>query len=175
MRLLPQRRPGLPDEARANARLAKGDRVLAWAEVAEGGWLLGTRTHLVHVPVDAPPARLAWSEVQAADWASDTGTLSVSEVGEFGRPRTRRTFRLDDGDLLLQLVRERVQASIVLQRHTPVHGNRGVTVVVRRQPDGALALLVEYDEGVDPGAEQTARIVEAAVARARDEVGAEPI
>lgn len=163
-----------PVRVPAPLRAAAGERVLAWSPV-EDGWLAGTRGHLVHVPTEGPPVRLAWADVQAADWSQDEATLTVTEVGEFGATRGRRTFRLGEAALLLQLVRERVQASIVLQRHHVVSGKRGVRVVARRHADGTIAWLVEYDEGVDPESPQTVRIVEKALVQARSDVGAEPI
>jgi hypothetical protein len=75
--------------------------------------------------------------------------------------------------LLLQLVRERVTASVVLQRHVAIHGKRGVRVIARRAPTGARALswLFEYDEGIDPGDPFVEHAAQEALAAARDEVG----
>lgn len=147
------------------------ERPLAWARL-EDGWLAGTRSQLVHVPVSGEPTGVAWSSVQAADWSQDDSVLTVIEVGH---PEARCTFRLGEADLLLQLVRERVQASIVLQRHHPVTGKAGIRVIGRRAPGGAIAWSVEYDEGVDPDAPCTRRTVESALTEARQDVGAEPI
>ena len=54
--------------------------------------------------------------------------------------------------LLLQLVRERVTATVVLQRHVPIAGRRGLRVIARRAPGGdrAVTWVYEFDEGVDP-------------------------
>lgn len=139
--------------------------VLAWA-ATEDGWLVGTRAELVHVPAEGQPVRLPWWEVHAADWSQDEETLTVAGLG---------AFRVHDAGLLLQLVRERVQASIVLQRHHPVHGRHGFRVVARRRPDGGIVWLVEYDAGVDPDAPGTVRAVRDALRQARSDVGAEPI
>ena len=53
---------------------------------------------------------------------------------------------------LLELVRERITASVVLQRHVPIAGKRGVRVIARRRAAGSreLSWLFEYDEGIDP-------------------------
>ena len=50
------------------------------------------------------------------------------------------------------MVRERVTATVVLQRHVAVEGSRGVRVIARRAPSGRreVSWLFEYDEGIDP-------------------------
>ena len=52
---------------------------------------------------------------------------------------------------LLQLVRERVSASVVLQRGRIVEGKRGLKVIGRRSPAGGpIRWMFEYDDGLDP-------------------------
>ena len=53
---------------------------------------------------------------------------------------------------MLELVRERVTASVVLQRHVAVSGRRGLRVIARRAPRGNAPVdwFFEYDAGVDP-------------------------
>ena len=68
--------------------------------------------------------------------------LRVSEVGAWGEPRPEHRFVIDEPGRLLELVRERVTASVVLQRHVPVDGRRGVRVIARRAPGGAGSALV---------------------------------
>jgi hypothetical protein len=151
-------------------------RVLAWTESARG-WLAGTPTALHVVPSHGVPLRLAWEDVQHADWRADDEVLEVAAVGEFGRPRATYSFRLAASaatDRLVQLVRERVTASVVLQRRVTVAGTDGFTVLGRRSPAGGpVAWFVDYDEGVQP--DQVAAEVDAAVAQARSEVGDQPI
>jgi hypothetical protein len=151
-------------------------RVLAWAESARG-WLAGTPTALYVVPTHGAPLRLSWEEVQHADWRADDEVLEVAAVGEFGRPRATYSFRLAASTptlRLVQLVRERVTASVVLQRRVTLTGTRGFTVLGRRSPAGGeVGWFVDYDPGVEP--DEVAAEVDAAVARARAEVGEQPI
>ena len=105
----------------------------------------------------SPTARLPWEEVEAADWDHDLARLRVSEVGQWGLPRVEHALTLDDSapgdtDRLLQLVRERVTASVLLVRHVPITGKRGVRVVGRRAPAGRSQVhwVYEYDAGIDP-------------------------
>jgi hypothetical protein len=148
-------------------------RALAVAETADGTWLVGTRRALAVVgPEDV--RQIPWEQLQAADWDQEESRLRFSEVGEFGRPRPTYSFTLPDAEprLLLQLVRERVTASIVLQRRHVVAAKRGFTVVGRRPPTGGpISWMVEYDDGIDPDDPDVARAADAVLERAREDVG----
>lgn len=150
-----------------------GERLLAWATVAGGGWVAGTRDALY-----LPSARLPWEEVQAADWDSDLARLQVSEVGTWGERRVRHALTLDtaaegDAQRLLQLVRERVTASVLISRHVPVAGRRGVRVIGRRAPSGRSEVqwVFEYDAGIDPDDPFVQTAAEDALAAAKADVG----
>ena len=95
---------------------------------------------------------MPWERVETADWDREEERLRVAEVGEFGQARPVHTFTVAEPRRLLQLVRERVMASVVLQRRVVVSGRQGVLVVARRAPrgNGEITWACEYDEGVDP-------------------------
>ena len=80
--------------------------------------------------------RVPWETVEKADWSQDDSTLTVVEVGYWGERAPGPHARLDEPGRFLQLVRERVTASVVLQRHVPVRGRRGR---LRDRPPGAAA------------------------------------
>jgi hypothetical protein len=142
--------------------------VLAHASSPDGV-VAGTRVAL-YLPGGR---RIPWEQVEAADWDLETETMRVSEVGTWGEVRPAHTFALSEPARLLQLVRERVTASVVLQRHVPISGKRGVRVIARRAPTGSgqLSWLFEYDEGVDPDDPFVVQAAEEALLAARDEVG----
>lgn len=147
---------------RSGLEVARGERVLAWATTAEGTVVGGTR--------DAAylPARLAWEQIETASWDRDASQLSV--VGLDG---TVHRVAIEEQGRFLELLRERVTASVVLQRHVAVDARRGLRVVGRRPPRGdrPITWSVAYDEGVDPD-DALVRIAAAeAVAAARVEVG----
>ncbi len=153
------------------AGLGRGEKVLAHAQDGER-WLLGTRYALVVVESGADPVRLAWEQVQAADWDQDASTLTVTEVGEFGRTRGAFVFALDNPVLLLQLTRERVTASVVLQRGYLTDGKSGFKVIGRRSPDGGpIVWMHEYDAGIDPDDPAVVAAAADALERARADVG----
>lgn len=140
-----------------------GERLLA-----SSGEVGGTRDALYL------PQRLPWEQVASADWDQEARTLSVTEVGHFGEERAVHVVRLEDAGRLLQLVRERVTASIALQRHVPVADRKSVRVLARQAPGrrGELAWFVEYDAGLDPADPAVDAVVQAALAAARADIGA---
>ena len=83
------------------------------------------------------------------------------------------TATLTDPGRLLELVRERVTASVVLQRHVTLGRRRGLRVIARRAPSGAGAVqwVYEYDEGVDPDDPEVRAAADEALELARRDVG----
>jgi hypothetical protein len=149
-------------------RSPNGERVLAREAAVDGTVVAGTRDSL-HVG----ELRIPWEAIETADWDADSSTLTVTEVGRWGEERPVHRIALADPARLLQLVRERVTASVVLQRHVPVRGRKGLYVVARRAPgkDEPLTWLYEFDEGIDPDDPEVRRRAEAALAQAQQDVG----
>ena len=149
-------------------------KVLAAVEAQDGTWLVGTRDafHAVH-PDGATEVALRWEEVQRADWDLDTETLQVVAVGEYGRPVTAYSFVLPAPGALLPLVRERVTASVLLQRRVDVERKRGFSVIGRRSPTGRgdVTWAFEFDRGVDPDDPAVMAAAEAALRDARESLG----
>jgi hypothetical protein len=163
----------VPSQVLDAAGLRPGERVLAGTLADNGAtWLLGTHSAL-HVVREGAGVRVPWERVERADWDRDEERLVVTEVGEFGRVRPRHTFGVEEPGLLLELVRERVTASVVLQRRVPVAGKRGLTVIGRRPPagDGEVAWAFEFDPGVDPEDPAVVAAAEAALRTAQDDLG----
>lgn len=157
----------VPRRERPPIEVAAGERVLAWATSTDGP-VGGTRDALY-----VPGARIPWEQVEAAEWDTDFGILRVSEVGSWGAARPVHELTIDEPGLLLELVRERVTATIVLQRHVPIEGKRGLRVIARRAPGGdrALSWVYEYDAGIDPADPLVRQAAGEALSAARDEVG----
>jgi hypothetical protein len=158
---------------RPPVEVADGERLLAWAPLADGHWVAGTRDALY-----LPGARVPWELVEAADWDRDAGRVRLSEVGAWGERRVEHVLTVDadasaDADRLLQLVRERVTASVLMVRHVPISGRRGLRVIGRRAPSGRshVQWLYEYDEGIDPDDPFVRTAAEDALAAARADVG----
>jgi hypothetical protein len=183
MRRLFERGPGAPDDVVARAGLPRGDKVLAATRAVDGTWLLGTRAALVLVPAadggpvapeaERPATTIPWEQVEAADWSRDDDRLRVSEVGVFGRARPVHELTLDDPGTLLAMVRERVTASVVLQRRVEVRDGLGLLVVARRAPNGTgdITWAYELDAGLDPDDRTVRQAAEAGVRAAAEELG----
>jgi hypothetical protein len=161
-------RRGLKRQPRPDVEVRRGESVLAWAEATDGTVVAGTRDALY-----VGTTRLPWERVEAADWDRDADRLRVSEVGTWGEERVEHTFAFDEPGRLLELVRERITASVVLQRYVRVRGRRGVFVIARRAPRGdrPMQWVYEFEEGIDPDDPEVRRLAEAALAQAREEVG----
>jgi len=163
-----------PADVLERAGIERGEGVLASAQSTEGVWLLGTRSALTLVS-GTGVVRIPWEQVENADWERDDERLRVVEVGEFGQERPVHVLTLSDPTRLLQLVRERVTASIVLQRRVLTSGKRGLRVVGRRAPngDGPISWSYELDHGVDPSDPVVRLAAEAGLREAQAELGSE--
>jgi hypothetical protein len=161
---LPNRRPSI--------ELAPGESELARAE-SEAGLVVGTRDAL-YVPTGAGHVRVPWEQVESADWDNEGDRLRVREVGTWGERRPEHLLTIADPGRLLELVRERVTATVLLQRHVAVDGSRGVRVIARRAPSGGreVTWLFEYDEGIDPVDPLVVLAADRALAAAQEDVGA---
>lgn len=155
--------------------LQRGEKALAQATAADGSVLVATRDALHLAPTDgqgSAPRRIDWEQVETADWDAETSTFRLSEVGRWGEERPVHVFVLSDARVFLELVHDRVTASIVIQRHVAVpHG--GVRVIARRAPHGESQIqwLYEYDEGVDPDDPVVRAAAEQALSAAKADVG----
>lgn len=151
--------------------VAAGERVLASCETVEGVVLAGTRD--AFYIGTAPITRVPWQQVAAADWDRDDAVFRLSLVGSWGEEKVVHSYGLTEPGRLLELVRERVTASIVLQRHVPLAGRRGVRVIGRRPARGIgeIEWFFEYDEGVDPADPAVRDASGSALAAARADVG----
>ncbi|HEU5043640.1 MAG TPA: hypothetical protein VFT75_05875 [Nocardioidaceae bacterium] len=169
-----RRLSGIPAPVLKRAGLGPGEKVLASATSQDGAWLLGTRVALYLVPPEsAEPRRIPWEHVERADWQRDDQRLVVAEVGRYGEVRPRHTFFIDQPGSLLSFVRERVTASVVMQRRVVVEGKKGLFVIARRPPDGAGAIswAYEFDRGVDPADPLVSELAEQGLLAAAEELG----
>jgi hypothetical protein len=159
-----------------HAHLPRGERLLAAARAADGTWLIGTRAALVLVRPQGQAQRLAWEEVAHADWDRDQDRLRVVELADFGVAPVVHELSLEDPGLVLDLVRERVTASVLLTRRVAVERRRGLTVIARRAPGGSdpVTWSYELDPGLDPDDPLVRAAAEQGLRSAREELGLDP-
>lgn len=165
------RTESVPSEVRDTLGLASGERVLASGQSKEGVWFVGTDRRLYIASDDV--TRLPWERVERASWDRDSSELLVEEVADFGERYTSHTARFDDPRRLLELVRERVTASVLLTRNVPITGSRGIKVVARRSPlrTGDVEFSYVLADGLDPADEAVLEAGRRGVAAIRDDLG----
>lgn len=144
-------RKSVPDEVKARLTIERGERILAADRDFSDRWWVGTNLAL-HVPEDAGYRRLPWERIDAVRWDHDAEVLRITETAPFGEPTPSLTANVSTSSRLLRLVRERVMASIVINRHVPLYGKHGVRVLARRRPgtDDPLAWSMVFDAPLDP-------------------------
>jgi hypothetical protein len=140
-----------------SGELAKDERVLGVAELADGGYLLATSRGL-WLP-DVQRARLVgWHLISKATWAQNA--LAVTEAEETGTvggavllaDRPVRRLRLRRPGRVPEVVHARVTGSIKSTHHRDLPG--GGAWVVQRSVSGVdgFVLQVRADPGTDPDA-----------------------
>lgn len=191
------RRPSLPAPLRTRLALPPGDRVLVVTELADGGWAVATRRALYVVdgpgagdpPASGSPAataptrpavtgadaphdpavvRHAWAEVDRASLDAESATLVVHWVTGSSQPLALTGTGARD---FAQVLRERVQSSVVHSEKVPVRGGGTVRVALRRDEDGELVSQVIGDGTVDLRDPAVAALVDAAERRVRSAAG----
>ena len=165
------RRLRLPADVRGRLTLERGERPLAWASDRDGQWYVGTDRAL-HLADGDGFRRLAWEQVERADWQRDASILAVIEVAAWGAPEPRTEIGVDDPGSLLELLRERVTKSVVATIYARVRGRAGLSVIGRRSPVGNGPIVWSYllAEGLDPDDPEVADVAERTLREAEREL-----
>jgi len=162
------RRKRLDPDLLAALNLQHGEHVLAWAEDAAGRPVVASETalHLQRTPPSY--TRLGWETIERASYKD--GFLTVLLTDEPGSSGLR--IPLGDDKRLAIVVRDRVTASIVVDRFITLTDDMGFRVVGRRAPGSDhVAWRVERDAGL-PDTEEIRLSIDQALAEVRAEVGA---
>lgn len=153
------------------------ENVLAAVQLLDGSWVAGSRAAL-YLPTETEGAvavrRVGWEKIERAGWDSEESILRVYETTAFGTPLRATELKVDDPGRFGQLLRERIDASVLVQRHVPLAGKKGVRVVGRRnpsEPDAAISWNFVLDKGLEPTDPGLIERAEAALAAVRDEFG----
>jgi hypothetical protein len=167
----------LADAVSAAAREATGSKedILAAVQLTNGRWAAGTRA-AVYLPSDSADAdrRVGWEQIERANWDSEASVLHIYETTDFGTPLRATELKVEDPGRFGQLLRERVDASIIVQRHVPLAGKRGVRIVGRRNPavtDAPVTWNFVLDKGLEPDQPGVVDAADAALRQVRDEFG----
>ncbi len=170
MRLRPHRF-ALPSDVAARLPLARGERPLAWALGAGETWYVGTARAL-HLPEGDTFRTVAWEEIERADWHSETDVLAIVEVSGWGEPERRIEIPVEQPGQLLELLRERVTKSVVINVYAAVRGRRGLSVIGRRSPsgDGQVTWAYVLAAGLDPDDPDVLHVASRTLAEAEAEL-----
>lgn len=163
-----RRGPALP----ADVTSALGDRardVLSFTRDARStAHVVGTKTHVYAVRSGSVELDRPWHMVDTGTWVDETRTLTVQWVDK--APAT--VWVLEEQSTFPQVLRERVQASVVLADEVDLGAKRRARVVVRKDlGSGALMGQTILGRGVrstDPGVREETK---AALDRLREQVG----
>ncbi|SDH01089.1 hypothetical protein [Nonomuraea jiangxiensis] len=129
----------LPADVRKSLKTEPGERVLTFAQ-SDVGHVVATNLAL-HL---SDGTRVPYEEVDRASW--DEEGLRVRTMDG-----TRHFERIAEPRMLPETVRERVNATIVVNKHVSLPGRGGVRLVARRRPAGELlGWTFVFDEGLDP-------------------------
>lgn len=158
------RRDAPSREDLAAVGVPEGERVLAAARDAAGGWLVAT-THALHGLAGGAPHRLEWHRIARATW--EEGVLDVRVPRELPL-----RWRVDVPGRVPDVVRDRVTASIVIDTHARLVGRAGVRIVGRRRPGAEEPdWTLTFDQGLDPADPQVRALADAALADLRRQLG----
>ncbi|WP_460664167.1 hypothetical protein [Kribbella swartbergensis] len=165
----------LTESVTAASKHAGKEDILAAVQLTDGTWVAGTRA-AVYLPTDTPGSvrRVGWEQIERAGWDSEASVMHIYETTDFGTPLRATELKIDDPGRFGQLLRERVDASIVVQRHVPLAGKRGVRIVGRRNPadtDAPVTWNFVLDKGLEPTQPGLVDAAEAALKTVRDEFG----
>ncbi len=141
--------------------LGRGEKLLAVAQLTEQVEVVATSERLVVRSRDRADWERRWPEIDTVSWDGDERVLTLLDVQGGG---TDLDLVADEHLRLAQVVRERVQSTLVASRRVQVPGGQ-VRLVVRK--DGGRLLTQEL---ADPGADATGPRARAQVAQAKREL-----
>ncbi|MEV1168657.1 hypothetical protein [Nonomuraea sp. NPDC049784] len=130
----------LPADVRKSLDTEPGERVLTFAAGATSGYVVATNLALYLTD----GTRVPYEEIDKASW-DEQGVRVLTMDG------TWHVDEVSDPRLVPETVRERVNSTIVVNKHVKLPGRGGVRLVARRRPGGeVLGWTFVFDDGLDP-------------------------
>ena len=115
--------------------------------------------------------RVPWDLILRTVWEPDAVEVTAQESAG-GRPVVHRVHIGGEPGALPEVVRERVPASIVVQHHVELIGERGARFVARRvEGETDLRWTVVFDAGLDPSDPQLRQAADDALDALRASLG----
>ena len=159
------RTPKLPADVRSQLALSDKERILAWVDDGSGRLGVASETAL-HLQRNPPAySRFSWDQIESAGYDSDV--LTITLVPELDSSLLRVPVG-PDPDLPV-VVRDRVTASVVVDRFVPLEGDLGVRIIGRRGDHGAVFWRTDLDPALADRADLVT-VVEELLAEVQAEV-----
>jgi hypothetical protein len=144
-------------------------RILAWARTSTGYCIASPA--ILSYGDENEWKNIGWHEIERGGWNAELRKLSWVLHGAPGNPSPRGSLQLVEPGRLPELFRERVSATIALERFIPLVGARGVTITARR--DLGASGMVAWHSTLTRGLSWESDGVRAAVDQAMEELRAE--
>ncbi|HVD54477.1 MAG TPA: hypothetical protein VNC13_09875 [Propionibacteriaceae bacterium] len=112
------------------AQLGRPARILAWA-TTPAGFCIASLATLSYGTEDAWQ-HIGWHEIEHGGWNAELRRLSWVLYAIPGQAATRGSLELTEPGRIPELFRERISATIAVEKFVPLSGERGVTVTARR-------------------------------------------
>ena len=144
-------------------------RILAWA-MTPAGFCIASPATFSNGNEDAWE-HIGWHEIERGGWNAELRTLSWVFYAAPGQAATRGSLELIESGRMPELFRERISATIAVEKFVPLSGERGVTITARRDLGGGGA--VSWHGTLTRGLSWQTNGVPAAVDQAMEQVRAE--
>lgn len=151
------------------AQPGRPSRILAWARTSTG-YCIASPTALSYGD-EAGWTHVSWHEIERGSWNAELRRLSWVLHAAPGKPSPRGSLELVQPGQLPDLFRERILASIAVEKFVPLVGERGVTITARRDLGGSGTVV--WHSSLTRGLSWQTDGVPAAVDQAMEQVKAE--
>lgn len=145
-------------------------RILAWARTSTGFCIAGPAA-LSYEEEEEDWKHVGWHEIERGSWNAELRRLSWVLHAVPGEPSPRGSLELVEPGKLPELFRERILATIAVEKFIPLVGERGVTITARRDLGGSDA--VAWHSTLTRGLSWQTDGVRAAVDQAMEQVRTE--
>jgi hypothetical protein len=144
-------------------------RIFAWARTSTGYGIASPST--LSYGDENGWKHIGWHEIERGGWNAELGKLSWVLHATPGKSSPRCTLVLVKPGRLPELFRERISATIAIERFVPLLGERGVTITARR--DLGASDTIAWHSTLTRGLSWDADGVRAAVDQAMEQLRTE--